>query len=199
MFWLFFADKDDPLLVKNGPYRPFTFSHIMVVLLLFVAVYLVIRHLRQKEYRIRFLWVCSAYVLLVLLNVLKFVWDIYTGHFNVKEDLPLQLCDIQMFAIPFAFFSRSKIGEYMREFVYAYGTMGFLLALILPLPTLYDYPVFHFRSMQSMLYHTAMGFVAFMLPYLNYQPNVGNVRKVKGILCTSNMCIVYRYCKYAAG
>lgn len=70
----------------------------------------------------------------------------------------------------------------MREFVFAYGTVGFLLALILPIPTLQIYPVFHFRSMQSMLYHAALGFIALMLPHLNYRPAVRNVRKAYAVL-----------------
>lgn len=210
MLRLFFAGKDDPLLVQNGPYRPFTISHIVVVLLLFALVYTAVGRVKQKEYRLRFLWTVRAYVFLVLLNIFRFAWDVYTGHFNIREDLPLQLCGIQMFAIPLALFLQRnegqpmdhfsasniatapnqiwRIGEYMCEFVYAYGTVGFVLALILPLPTLYEYPLFHFRSVQSLLYHTAMGFIAFMLPYLNYQPDIGNVKKAYSVLM---VCAVF--------
>src|SRR5690606_16839361 len=63
---------------------------------------------------------------------------------------------------PFALFSHDRIGKSMREFVFAYGAVGFLPSLILPIPALQIYPMFHFRSMQSMLYHTALGFVAFL-------------------------------------
>jgi hypothetical integral membrane protein (TIGR02206 family) len=182
MFRLFFAGKDDPLLIQSGPYGLFTIPHLLVVLLLFATVYLVIRRIKGKAYRTRFSWVFCAYVLLVLLEIMRVIWSAYTGRFDVREDLPLQLCGIQMFAIPLALFSHGRIGDYMREFVYAYGTVGFLLALILPIPTLQIYPVFHFRSMQSMLYHTALGFVAFMLPHLNHRPAVKNVRKAYAVL-----------------
>ena len=110
------------------------------------------------------------------------IWEARTGQFDLKEGLPLQLCGIQMFAIPLALFSRGRIGDYMREFVFAYGTVGFLLALLLPIPALQIYPVFHFRSMQSMLYHAALGFVALMLPHLNYRPDIRNVRKAYAVL-----------------
>jgi len=204
VFRLFFAGKDDPLLLQNGLYRPFTTSHISAMLFLFILVYIAVGRVKQKEYRLRFLWSVWAYAFLVFLNVFRFVWDVYTGIFNIKEDLPLQLCGIQMFAIPLALFLQRnegqplghfytpnsaetsrwiwKIGEYMCEFVYAYGTVGFVLALILPLPTLREYPVFHFRSLQSLLYHTAMVFIAFILPYLNYQPDIRNVKKAYCVL-----------------
>nr|WP_276576374.1 YwaF family protein [Caldicoprobacter algeriensis] len=178
--------------------------HISAMLFLFIVVYIAVGHVKQKEYRLRFLWSVWAYAFLVFLNIFRFVWDVYMGIFNIKEDLPLQLCGIQMFAIPLALLLQRnegqpldysdtssiaetsrwiwKMGEYMCEFVYAYGTVGFVLALILPLPTLSEYPVFHFRSIQSLLYHTAMGFIAFMLPYLNYQPDIRNVKKAYCVL-----------------
>ncbi|NLJ41389.1 MAG: YwaF family protein [Clostridiales bacterium] len=208
MIKLIFANRDDPLLVQNGPYKPFTLSHIIVILILFQLVCLAVRQSRHKEYRIRYKRVCKAYKFLVFLNILRFVWDWHTGCFNIKEDLPLQLCGIQMFAIPLALYTQRiksdpisrpafpkfnaiskkihKIGIYAIEFVYAYGIIGFLLALIFPATTLYDYPVFHLRSIQSFLYHTTMGFIAFMLPHLNYRPRVYNIRKAYNslILCT---------------
>lgn len=211
MFKLFFAGKDDPLILQNGPYRPFTASHIAAMTFLFILVFMAVRNVRQKnEYRLRFLWTVRAYAFLVFLNVLRFVWDVYAGVFDIKEDLPLQLCGIQMFAIPLALLLQRnegqpldhsdassiaetsrwiwKMGEYMCEFVYAYGTVGFVLAIILPLPTLREYPVFHFRSIQSLLYHAALGFIALMLPYLNYQPNIENVKKAYSVLM---VCAVF--------
>lgn len=210
MFKLFFAGKDDPLILQNGPYRPFTASHIATMTFLFILVLIAVHNVKQKkEYRLRFLWTVRAYVFLVFLNVFRFVWDVYTGIFDIREDLPLQLCGIQMFAIPLALFNQKgsntsashcylcvpentrwiyKVGEYMCEFVYAYGTVGFVLALILPLPTLREYPVLHFRSIQSLLYHATLGFIALMLPYLNYQPNIENIKKAYFVLV---VCAVF--------
>ncbi|MBO2533167.1 MAG: hypothetical protein CW342_09820 [Thermoactinomycetaceae bacterium] len=186
MFRLFFAGEDDPLLVQSGSPGLFTLQHLMVVLLLLATVCLALRRIRQQAFRTRFLWTLCAFVSLVVLDVARMIWEARTGQFDLKEGLPLQLCGIQMFAIPFALFSHGRIGEYMREFVFAYGTVGFFLALLLPIPTLQDYPVFHFRSMQSMLYHAALGFVALMLPHLNHRPVVRNVRKAYVVLvaCT---------------
>lgn len=204
MFKLFFAGKNDPLILQNGPYRPFSTAHILAMLFMFILVYKTIARVKHKEYRLRFLWCVLAYAFLVFLNVSRFIWEIYIGVFDIKEDLPLQLCGIQMFAIPLALLLQRhenkainyseasgvletsrciwKIGKYMCEFVYAYGTIGFVLAIILPLPALDEYPVFHFRSLQSLFYHAAMGFIAFMLPHLNYRPDIGNVKKAYCVL-----------------
>ncbi|SFG55728.1 conserved hypothetical integral membrane protein TIGR02206 [Planifilum fulgidum] len=182
MFRRFFAGEDDPLLVQSGSPGLFTLQHLMVVLLLLATVCLALHRIRQQAFRTRFLWTLCAFASLVVLDVARMIWEARTGQFDLKEGLPLQLCGIQMFAIPLALFSRGRIGDYMREFVFAYGTVGFLLALLLPIPALQIYPVFHFRSMQSMLYHTALGFVALMLPHLNYRPDIRNVRKAYAVL-----------------
>lgn len=182
MFSLFFASKDDPALIENGPYRPFSFLHIALTLLAFASIYMLIRHARHKNRRRRFIWVCSAYALLVLLNIFRLAWDLVTGEFDIKQDIPLQLCGIQMFTLPFALFDRGKAGEYFREFAFSYGTVGFVLALLMPFTTQFDYPVLHFRNIQSLLYHADMGFIALMLPHIGYRPDVKNVRKADNVL-----------------
>jgi hypothetical integral membrane protein (TIGR02206 family) len=182
MFSLFFASKDDPALIENGPYRPFSFLHIVLMLMAFASIYLLIRHVRHKKYRGRFIWVCSAYALLVLLNVFRFAWDAGTGEFDIRQDIPLQLCGIQMFTLPFALFNRGKAGEHLREFAFSYGTVGFVLALLMPFTTQFDYPVLHFRNIQSLLYHTDMGFIALMLPHIGYRPDIKNAHKADNVL-----------------
>lgn len=184
MFSLFFAPKDDPALIANAPYRPFSFLHIALTLLAFASVYFLIRHVSHKNIRTRNYCAYSAYALLVLLNIIKFAWDIGSGDFNIKQDIPLQLCGIQMFTLPFALFNRGRIGEHLREFAFSYGTAGFVLGLIMPFTTQYDYPVLHFRNIQSLLYHSALGFIALMLPHtgIGYRPDIKNAYKADNVL-----------------
>ncbi len=182
MFSLFFASKDDPKLIEGGPYRPFSFLHIALTLLTFVSIYLLIRYVKHKNYRSRFIWMCSAYALLVLLNIFRFAFDMGAGEFDIREDIPLQLCGIQMLTLPFALFGRGKIGGSLREFAFSYGTVGFVLALLMPFTTQYDYPVLHFRNIQSLLYHADMGLIALMLPHLGYSPDMKNAHKADNVL-----------------
>lgn len=182
MFSLFFASKDDPALIENGPYRPFTFAHIVLTLLVFASIYFLVRRLKHKNRRCRIYWVNCAYAVLVILNILRLAWDITAGEFDIREDIPLQLCGIQMFTLPIALQSRGKAGEHMREFAFAYGTVGFALALIMPFSTQFDYPVMHFRNIQSLLYHAALGFIALMLPHLGYRPDIKNAHKADNVL-----------------
>lgn len=182
MFSLFFASKDDPGLIENGPYRPFSFLHIFLTLLVFASIYFLIRHVKHKNHRSRLLWLYSAYALLVLLNIFRAAFDIVTGEFDIKQDMPLHLCGIQMFMLPFALLGRGKAGESLREFAFSYGTVGFVLAIVMPFTTQFDYPVMHFRNIQSLLYHADMGFIALMLPHTGYRPNIKNAHKADNVL-----------------
>jgi hypothetical integral membrane protein (TIGR02206 family) len=182
VFSLFFASKEDPGLIKNGPYRPFSLLHIALTLLSFAIIFFLIKHLKHKKPSVRFLWAWAAYSLLVSLNVFRFAWDVGTGQFDFKEDIPLQLCGIQMFTLPIALASRGRAGEYIREFAFSYGTAGFVLGLLLPLTTQYDYPVLHFRNMQSLLYHACLGFIALMLSNLRFKPEIKNSYKADRVL-----------------
>jgi uncharacterized membrane protein YwaF len=99
-----------------------------------------------------------------------------------------------MFTLPFALFSRGRIGERLREFAFSYGTVGFALGLIMPFTTQFDYPVLHFRNIQSLFYHAVLGYIALMLPYTDtgYRPDIKNAYKADNVLfiCVAVTAIV---------
>lgn len=173
---LFFAPKDDPSILANGPYQPYGLGHILFIILSFLIVYLLIKYVSKKDIKERYKWVYWAYAIFILINLVKWYWNIKMG-FDIKTDLPLQLCSLQIFLIPLALFARGKPGEYMGEFCFAYGGLGFLIAMLAPLTTQFEYPFFHFISMQNLIYHVFLGFIAFILPYLHYQPVIKNIWK----------------------
>ena len=177
MFSKFFLGGRDPRLMEDGPYTPYSMAHIAIIVITFGLVFALVRRIRREQRSVRFKWVLGAYALMVLLDIARITWELNTGEFDVRESLPMQLCGLQLVALPVALAGKSRAGEYVREFVFAYGTLGFVLAVLMPFTVMYDYPVWHFRTIQSMLYHTTLGFAALMLPHLNYRPNVKNARK----------------------
>lgn len=194
MFRLFFAGEDDPLLVRNGPYGLFTFPHILVVLLLFATVCLAIRRIKQKTFHTRFLWAFCAYLSLVVLDVMRMIWEVCTGPFDIKEDLPLQLCGIQMFAIPFALFSHGRIGEYMREFVRHRG----LFSRAPPADS--DAAGLSRIPLQKHAKHAVSRRFGFCRPDVaSFEPPPGCKECTKGIRCTCGMHAVYRFCEHIFG
>lgn len=185
MFSLFFLGRNDPELKLGGPYAPFSAAHIAVTLTAFVLVALAVRFIRRQHSRSRLALTGCVYGFLVLLNILRLVWESAAGEFDIRTSLPLELCGLQMFILPPALFSRGRFGGWMREFAFSYGTLGFVLSLIMPFTTLYDYPVWHFRTMQSVLYHSALGIICLSLPGPGYEPQVRNARKAYVVLAAA--------------
>ena len=177
MFSRFFLGKNDPHLTEDGPYSPYSIAHIAIIFVTFFLVFVLVRRIRREKRSVRFKWAWGAYGLMVLLDVARLTWELSTGEFDVRESLPLQLCGLQLVAMPVALAGKGRTEETAREFVFAYGTLGFVLAVLMPFTVMYDYPVWHFRTMQSMLYHTALGFASMMLLHLDYRPDVKNARK----------------------
>jgi hypothetical integral membrane protein (TIGR02206 family) len=177
MFSTFFLGRQNPRLLESGPYAPYSLAHIAVAAAAFALVFSLVRRVRRTNHGVRLRWVWGAYALMALLDVARFAWEMNAGDFNLRESLPLQLCGLQLIAIPIALAGKSCAGEYARDFVFAYGTLGFVLAVLMPFTVMYDYPVWHFRTMQSMLYHASLGFAALMLPHLGYRPDVKNACK----------------------
>ena len=71
MLSLFFAPKDDPAIIANGPYYPFSFGHILIIFISFLTVYLLLKNISQKEKRLRYIWVYWAYAVFVIINLTR--------------------------------------------------------------------------------------------------------------------------------
>ena len=179
---LFFLSKNDPKLTSNGPYAPYSFGHFIIILLAFILIYFLLAAARHKPQHTRRKWMYTGFGVMVALNAARLAWELCVNEFTWQESLPLQLCGIQMFLIPIALFAKGKPAIYIRECVFAYGIIGFSLAILIPFTTLLSYPLMHFRSLQGMLYHTALGFVCLLLPKTGFSPNVKNANKAFAVL-----------------
>jgi len=182
---LFFLNKNDPKLTSSGPFAPFSFGHFVILVLAFVLICLMLRAARRRPRRTRRRWLYTGYGVMILLNTARLVWELSVDEFSWQQSLPLQLCGIQMFLIPIALFGKGKTSSFVRECVFAYGIVGFVLALLVPFTTLFHYPLMHFRSLQSFAYHTTLGFVCLMLPQTGFAPHVKNANKAFAVLMAS--------------
>ena len=182
---MFFAYKTD--LEEGGPYAPFSAVHIAAMLLALLLVAVLIRRLHRAQPRTRHTALIAAAASLFLLNITRLTWELIVGGFDIAASLPLQLCGLQMFSLPLAIFFRGTFGRAMRAFVFTYGTAGAVLALLLPLTTLYDYPMLHFRTIHTFLYHTVLLFGSALLIQCDNAPTIADMNKAYAVL---GVCVI---------
>ena len=157
-----------PFLAPQGRYAPcsmFSDHHFIAssVSLLTVSLLLLItkkKTIGTKTKR------CFA-VILTLLEGLKISHSFVYGDFYLDAWFPLSYCGLFIFAIWMSAFSKGKTKR-MGDIFIAYGCpIAGLSFLIFPTTSIMLYPIWHYFSLYSMFFHTAMLF--FGISYLRQE------------------------------
>ncbi|AMC92751.1 hypothetical protein AOC36_01735 [Erysipelothrix larvae] len=136
---------------------------LLAITLLLVGVVLWIGYnqnqmMRQKTMR-TLIWA------LPILELIRQVWLIQSGGYDLTEHLPIHLCGFMIFLMPLWWMTRSK---FLENFTYYAGTFGALMAL------LFNYnhaPWFNIQTFQTFLVHGIIFCIPiFNVLYLGFRP-----------------------------
>jgi hypothetical integral membrane protein (TIGR02206 family) len=113
-------------------------------------------------------------VFIVAGEIATWIWKLMIGRFDVRESLPLHLCNISIFVEFFAvFLKRSAL---LKEFSYALSMPSALAALITPG---WYYPIVSFQYLISALTHTILVLVPVLLVWGDgFRPDIRRLPKV---------------------
>jgi hypothetical protein len=97
------------------------------------------------------------------LEIFKLVRFAYFGGVaELLRQLPLHLCSIFLFALPFAAWGKGKLKLAGESFLSSFGILGGLLGLTFT-AMFNTYPIIQFNGLHSMLFHASMVFTGFWL------------------------------------
>ncbi len=165
-----FFDYKDNLVDYHS--QMFSLIHyIYMVLILFILICLLIAFKNTKHTTIdKYLKILSIYILLQ--EAIKIIWEShydikYHNSFNFEGLLPLYLCSLFMFTLPFVAFGKGKVKEYCLSFITSVGIIGGL-SNVFYLNILNVYPMFSFPTFVSIIYHFFMTFTGLLLLVSKY-------------------------------
>ena len=172
-FWAYQTD-----LLPGSGIAQFSVTHLAWVFtagILVLATLLIYR--RQAAARRRRMELVLA-VLLAASYLLRWIWAAVIGHYYAAEMLPLQLCALSAAMEIAAVLSRKPL---LKEFGYACGIPGALVAFILP--GIGPYPLWHFYFLLFILDHT----ILILLPMIwvwgdGFRPDVRRLLRCLAIL-----------------
>lgn len=140
----------------------FSIPHIVSIAICFLLVFLLVVFSREmsKERFIKYLRLIT--VVTTILEVFKTLWTLSHGYTNVDSWVPLYFCSGFTFALWMTWSSKDLV----RDIGFAYIVFGCTVAgiafIIFPTTSFTSYPIFHFKCIYSMLYHSAMVYVSIM-------------------------------------
>ncbi len=163
----FFTNK--AYLPEGLPGKLFSPLHIVVAIILTITVptlAILSRKLDKKKLRtiLIVLW-----VFLVIYEFAKMTWESVTNPhgFEVTGILPLYLCSIFMYVMPFVLFTKEDGFLYKMgcSYLCTYNLVGGLVNFVYPANVLNNYPCYTFAGMHTLIYHGSMVYVALTLMF----------------------------------
>lgn len=165
----FFDYKDNLIDYHSQMFSPIHFIYMALILIILVCLLVVFKNAKHTNIE-KYLKILSIYILLQ--ETTKIIWESYYdikyhGSFNFEGLLPLYLCSLFMFTLPFAAFGKGKIKEYCLSFITSVGIIGGL-SNVFYLNILNVYPMFSFPTFISIIYHFFMTFTGLLLLVSKY-------------------------------
>ncbi len=137
----------------------FSSAHIISASIYFIAaVFLALIFIKKVNSPLRTLYRTSA-VSLTVLETLKIAHSFIYGDYYLDAWFPISYCGLLIFALWFAGFGKSYLKLAGESFI-AYGCpIAGIIFLIFPTTSLMSFPIWHYFSLYSLLFHGVMIFL----------------------------------------
>lgn len=157
----FFAPRD-----SFEPCGMFTPSHILSAILCVLSVFIVFWIIRIKNVKINKTKVIRSLALIItILECIKIAHSFCYGYYYLDSWFPLSYCGLFIYALWIVGYGKSSIRRAGEVFI-AYGCpVAGVLFLIFPTTSLMSFPIWHYLSLYSLLFHTLMIFCGIMMLY----------------------------------
>jgi len=164
---------------KEYVFNNFSFEHILSMILIFTIITLCLLKLKKAEVKHQNLIIKICAILVPFLEISHNIWLAIFSNASFTELLSLHLCGMQMYFIPLAVLTNILV---FKDFVFATSILGGIFAIIFPSGVTGNYPLWHFQSLQTFLYHGLLVFVPIsILITSNYRPTIKRFYKVLGL------------------
>lgn len=138
-----------------------TFVFVLMGLMVFLAVFFGLRN-RNRDEIIKNRVIIAAAILIDAIEIFKLIVICTRGQgiVELRTNLPLFLCSIQLIALPLAAFTKGRIKEASLDFVFIFGILSGMMGIIGAAQNFNAYPVLSLDNMASGLTHSISGFAS---------------------------------------
>ena len=157
---------------RPNEYEPcgiFTTKHFILIILTIVAISIALKKTIHKSKEEIHKIIKSLTIVIWILEFVRIGFNIYIGNINnVNECLPLYYCSFLFYAGLMSSFGKGKIKRIGDVFLATGGIIGGIVFIIMPTTSLPTYPMLHFISLHSFLYHGTMVYIGLLINATNY-------------------------------
>lgn len=157
---------------RPNEYEPcgiFTTKHFILIILTIVAISIALKKTIHKSKEEIYKIIKNLTIVIWILEFVRIGFNLYIGNINnVNECLPLYYCSLLLYAGLMSSFGKGKIKRIGDVFLATGGIIGGIVFIIMPTTSLPTYPMLHFISLHSFLYHGTMVYIGLLINATNY-------------------------------
>jgi hypothetical protein len=157
---------------RPNEYEPcgiFTTKHFILIILTIVAISIALKKTIHKSKEEVHKIIKKLTIIIWILEFVRIGFNLYIGNINnVNECLPLYYCSLLLYAGLMSSFGKGKIKRIGDVFLATGGIIGGIVFIIMPTTSLPTYPILHFISLHSFLYHGTMVYIGLLINATNY-------------------------------
>ena len=166
----------------------FTLGHFILIILTTVGIITALIKTKNKSKDDVSRIIKNMTIIIWILEVFRIGFNLYIGEIhNVNSYLPLYYCSLLLYAGAMSSFGKGKIKRAGDVFLATGGIIGGIIFIIFPTTSLPSYPMIHFLSIYSFLFHGTMVYLGLLINITHYikleWKDIGYFASLVGILC----------------
>lgn len=155
--------------MEYEPCGLYSIQHLIFLVLTIVAIYVAVKNTNINSKNIIKRNIRNVTITVWILEIIKIIFNFKIGNGkNLNTYIPLYYCSILLYAGIFSSFGKGFIKRIGDVFLATGGIIGGVLFLIFPTTSITMYPMFHFISIQSFIYHGAMVYLGIIIHKSGY-------------------------------
>lgn len=151
------------------PCRMYTAGHLILFVSTFIAIILFLMHTRKCNKEQVYKIIKTATITLWILEIIKIAFNLLIGNGNNPNHyLPLYYCSMILFAGLFSICPNKILRRIGDIFIATGAIIGGVFFLCCPNTSIAMYPMFHYISIQSFIFHGTMVYLGLLVNITNY-------------------------------
>lgn len=163
---------------EPGKYTPcgmFSIGHFILIFITFFCIGIILNYTKKCSNEQVQIIIRKSTIVLWVLEIIKIAFNILVGNAkNPNNYIPLYYCSIILYAGIFSGFCKGVLKRVGDVFLSTGAVIGGLFFIICPNTSLPNYPLFHYISVQSFVFHGTMLFLGLLVikhKYVNLNLN----------------------------
>ena len=160
------------IFAKPGQYKPcglFGFEHFSLIISTIIGICIAVKCTKIKEKSDIKIIIIKTTILVWILEIIKIIFNLKIGNGNnINTYVPLYYCSILLYAGIFSSVKNKFIKRVGDVFLATGGIVAGIVFIIFPTTSLLTYPIFHYISLQSFIYHGAMIYLGIIINKYKY-------------------------------